>query len=297
MPLRDFALLTLICMIWATNNIVSKMVVSHMGVPPLFYTAARLVLLTALTLPWLLPMPTPRWRMLVVALLMGGANWGLMFMGLRYASPSASAIVLQLGVPATALLSFLMLGERVTPRRAVGMAMTTGGAFVVMYDPNGLALSYGLILIAAATVSGSLGIVMMKQLDQVKPMRLQAWVAFASLWPMAVLSAIFEPGQVGLAIAAGWPFVAAVLFTALVVSMLAHTLFYGLIQRYEANLIGSLTLMTPLATIALGVLITRDHFDLRMAAGGAVALLGVLIVSLPRGGLAPMLAAMRNRAG
>jgi MFS family permease len=68
--------------------------------------------------------------------------------------------------------------------------------------------------------------------------------------------------------------VAAALFSGLVVSVLAHTLYYGLIQRYEATLISPLTLMTPLATIALGVVFTHDAFDVRMAAGTALYALG-----------------------
>ena len=95
---------------------------------------------------------------------------------------------------------------------------------------------------------------------------------------------------------AGWPFVGAVIFSALVVSVLAHTLYYGLIQRHEANLIAPLTLMTPLMTIGLGVLITHDHFDLRMAIGAALALLGVLIVAIRGNQVMPLLLLMRNRS-
>mgnify|MGYP003511144959 FL=1 len=94
--------------------------------------------------------------------------------------------------------------------------------------------------------------------------------------------------------AAGWPFVGAVAFTALIVSVVGHTAFYGLIQRYEANLIAPLTLMAPLATIAFGVLITHDHFDMRMAIGAALALTGVLIVALRRNHVAPLLLLLRE---
>ncbi len=34
MSLRDFALLAFVCVVWAANNIVSKFVVTHLGVPP-----------------------------------------------------------------------------------------------------------------------------------------------------------------------------------------------------------------------------------------------------------------------
>jgi drug/metabolite transporter (DMT)-like permease len=65
--------------------------------------------------------------------------------------------------------------------------------------------------------------------------------------------------------------------------VIAHTAYFGLIQRYEVNLLQPLMLMTPLANIALGVMITHDHFDFRMAIGSAVALAGVLIIALPPG--------------
>ncbi|MCK5910034.1 MAG: DMT family transporter, partial [Caulobacter sp.] len=280
MSLRDFGLLVLICLAWAGSNIVSKLVVAHWGVPPLYYAAVRFALVAAITLPWLLPAPRPTWRMVLVGLLMGGGNFALLFMGLTTASPSAAAVVIQLGVPFTTVLSVLMLGERIRWRRGVGIALTLLGAVVVMWSPQGFELSPGLWLIVAAAFTGSLGAVMMKQIEGVKPLQFQAWVGFSSLWPLGLMSALMEPGQVAAGLQAGWPFVAAVVFSALVVSVLAHTAYYGLIQRYEANLIAPLTLMTPLFTIGLGVVVTHDHFDLRMGIGAALALLGVLIVAL-----------------
>ena len=80
------------------------------------------------------------------------------------------------------------------------------------------------------------------------------------------------------------------------VSVLAHTLYYSLIQKYEANLISPLTLMTPLATIAMGVVFTQDVFDLRMAFGTAVALAGVLVIALRPSQAMALLVALRNRS-
>jgi O-acetylserine/cysteine efflux transporter len=57
-----------------------------------------------------------------------------------------------------------------------------------------------------------------------------------------------------------------------------------------------LTLMTPLATIALGAAIFHDPFGLRMVAGSAIALTGVLIIVLRRNQVMPLLFAIRNRA-
>ncbi|HEV7385585.1 MAG TPA: DMT family transporter, partial [Phenylobacterium sp.] len=178
----------------------------------------------------------------------------------------------------------------------LGIALTFAGALAVMYDPKGFSMSQGLLFVVAAAFAGSLGAVMMKQIEGVKPLQFQAWVGFASFWPLAPLSAFLEPGQLAQGLAAGWPFYVAVLYSGLVVSVGAHTAYYLLIRRYEANLISPLTLMTPLATIALGVAIFHDPFGLRMVAGSAIALTGVLIIALRRNQVMPLLLAIRNRA-
>ncbi|HEX5380503.1 MAG TPA: DMT family transporter [Phenylobacterium sp.] len=296
MSLRDFAILAFVCVVWAMNNIVSKYVVTHLGVPPMFYAALRFGVVAIAVFPWLRNMPRPRWRLLTVGLLMGGGTFSLVFIGLKTASPSAVAIVSQLGVPMTTLLSFFMLGERLSGRRLAGIGLTLAGALLVMWDPSGFRISAGLLFVVAASGLSSLGAVMMKQMEGVKPLQFQAWVGLTSLVPTAGLSLLTEPGQVQTAIAAGWPLLGAVLFSGLVVSVLAHTLYYGLIQRYEATLISPLTLMTPLATIALGVAITHDSFDLRMAAGTALALAGVLVIALRRNQFIALALAIRNRS-
>eukprot|EP01030_Chromulinospumella_sphaerica_P026708 gene26708-26926_t len=140
MGLRDFFLLMAMCLIWASNNIVSKIVVSDMMVPPLFYAAVRFAIVAALTLPWLLPAPRPLWRMIIIAQLIGGLNFALLFIGFQTASPSAASIIVQLGVPMTTVLSMVMLGEKVRWRRGLGMALTLAGAVLVMWHPAGLSL-------------------------------------------------------------------------------------------------------------------------------------------------------------
>lgn len=296
MALRDFALLVLVCLLWAANNIVSKYVVAYLHAPPLIYAALRFALVALAVFPWLRPAPRPLWRLLIIAVCMGAGSFAFMFIALKTISPSSSAIVAQLMVPTTTLLSFLMLGERLSRRRMIGICMTLGGALLVMWDPHGLTIATGLLFALASVVAGSLGSVMMKQMEGVKPLQFQAWVGLVSFAVLAPLSAVTEPGAVEAVLKIGWPFWAAVVFSALVVSVFGHTAYYWLIQRYEANLISPLTLMTPLATIGLGVAITNDPFDARMALGAAVALAGVLIIAMRPNQIMLLLLNLRNRA-
>ncbi len=295
MSLRDFALMVLICAIWALNVIVAKVAVSGMGVPPLFFGALRSGAIALAVLPWLLPVPRPAWRAVAVGALMGGGSFGLMFVGLRTASPSAAAIVSQLGVPMATLLSIIMLGERVRWRRALGIALAFLGVMVVMWTPDGFEVSVGLLFIAAGAFSGALGTILMKQMEGISPLSYQAWVGFTSVILLGFASGGAESGQFGAAARAGWPLIGLVLFSALVVSVFAHSVYYALIQRYEANLVAPLTLMSPLMAIGLGIWLTDDYFDLRMAVGSGIALLGVLIIAVRPNLTVPKTILFRNR--
>ncbi|HEX9904100.1 MAG TPA: DMT family transporter [Propylenella sp.] len=280
MSARDFALFVLVCALWGFNMVAAKIVVGQLHVPPLFFGAVRSVLIALAVCPWLLPMPRPPWRTVVVGILMGGGGFGLMFVGLQWATPSAAAIVSQLGVPMVTVLSIVMLGERIRWRRGLGIALAVTGVALVMWAPDGFELSGGLLFVAGGAFCGALGAVMMKQMEGISPLRFQAWVGFASALLLVPLSAGLETGQVEAARSAGWPFALIVLYSALLVSVFAHTAYYGLIQRYDANLIAPLTLMSPLISIGLGIWITGDRFDGRMALGAALALVGVLIVAV-----------------
>jgi O-acetylserine/cysteine efflux transporter len=275
-------MLAAVCLVWAFNNVLSKIIVTNWAVPPLFYVTLRFSVVAILMLPWLWPIPRPAWRIVAIALTLGGGSFSLLFVGLRTTSPSAAAIILQLGVPFTVLLSILLLGERIHWRRGLGIALTLAGVLIISWGPQGVSLSSGLWFVAASAFAGAAGAVLMKQVEGVKPFRFQAWVGLISASVLGLLSFLLEDGQWSAAAAAGTPFIAAVLFTAIIVSIGAHSVYYFLIGRYEANLIAPLTLMTPLGTIALGVLITHDHFDLRMGAGAALAMIGVLIVAVRR---------------
>jgi drug/metabolite transporter (DMT)-like permease len=276
---RDFGLMTLVCLIWAANSIISKLVIANLSAPPMFYAALRFAVVLAVVWPWLRNVPRPLWRMILVGLCMGCGTSALVFFALETASPSAVAIVSQLGVPVTAVLSWFLLGERLDARRIAGTAMTLAGVVLVMWNPDGLHMSAGLLFVVASAVIGSFGAVLMKQIEGVKPLQFQAWVGLTSVIPTLAYTLSFETGQAAVTLANPWALGAAVLFSGLVVSVLAHTLYYTLIQRYEATLVSPLTLMTPIFTIALGVIFTGDVVDLRMALGAALAMAGVLVIA------------------
>lgn len=287
---RDFLLMVLICLVWASNNVLSKVLVSHWHVPPLFYTTVRFMIVALCTLPWLLPAPRPAWRIMVLGIMMGGGNFALMFIALYWVSASEAAIVVQTSVPMTTLLSIAMLGERIRWRRTLGITLAFAGVLIVMYQP-GFRISAGMLLLLASAFCGSLGAIMMKQMGDIAPLQFQAWVAWMGVIVIAPFSLLFEPHGLASTLAAGWPAIAAVCYSALITSIFAHTAYYFLIAKYEANLVAALTLMTPLITLGMGSLLIDDPIDTKMIVGTVIALSGVLIIALRTGKGSPVVQA------
>lgn len=277
MPVRDFLILFSVCLLWAANTIVSRLVVGAMEVPPLFYAAIRTVVVGLLLAPMLRPLPRQLVRVFIVTLLIGGGGFALIFLGLRTATPSSAAVVILAQTPLTVLFAILLLGEEVGAKRIVGIALTLIGVLVVVLAPRAMHASTGLFFVALCAVCAALGAVLIKRIE-LTPIRLQAWGGVSGAITLLPLSFAMETGQVARSLAAGWPFLAALLFSAVIVSVVAHTCYYGLLQRYDANLVAPLTLMTPILTIIGGVIVTNDPVGWRLVLGGGLAMLGVLVI-------------------
>ena len=277
MPARSFLLLVAICVVWALNVVVSNIVVARLGVPPLAYAAARSGVVALCLLPFLRPVPKGLPRVMAVTFMVSGGSFSLLFVGLGYSTPSAAAVVNLTSAPLTVVFAILILGERVRWRRGLGIVCTFAGVLIAIASPSGWESSFGLLFVFASAVTGALGAVFVKQID-LGPWRLQAWAALGSVIALVPLSAALESGQIAAMQAGGWHYLAALGFSALVVSLGAHTLYFGMLQRFDANLIAPLTLMTPVFTIALGAWITGDPVGWLMILGAIVAGAGVLVI-------------------
>lgn len=277
---RDLAFLFLINLIWGFNLIASKVGVGHF--PAVLFTALRFTLLAACLLPFLRWHPGRMLQLLVAAALSGGLQFALLFTGLRLTPHVGSvAIASQLGVPFTTLMSVLFLGEVIHWRRRLGIALAFAGVAVIAVQADVFTYRAGLALVVASAFVGSLGLVAVKRLGETfRPLELQAWFACTGMPILWVLTLWLEDGQraaLGSAGARDW---GALLYTVLASSLVAHTGFYWLIRRYPVTRISPLTTLSPVFSVALGVLLLGDALTARLVAGGLLTLAGVTIIAL-----------------
>ena len=279
MSLRSFLLLTFVCLLWAANTIVGRLAVGTLSVPPIWFAAMRALVVVAVLLPWLRPLPEKPLQVALVTFAISGASFALTFIGLRQATPSATSIVSLSNAPLTVLFAIPVLGERVGWRRALGVTLAFLGVVVAIASPGEGEASIGLLAVFAGAVASALGAVFLKRIE-LKALSLQAWAGASSAAVLVPLSLLIEHRQWQAMAASPAEFFAALAFSALAVSVLAHTLYYRFLQTHDANLVAPLTLMTPLFTVLLGVAITGDPVGWQLILGGLMAAAGVLVIVL-----------------
>lgn len=273
------ALLMLVNLLWSLNVVVSKIAVGDLGLPPICYAFARSVLVVLALLPLLRPVPRDLLRVMLIGLAISGGSFALLYIGLRTASPATAGVVGLAGAPLTVIFAILFLGETVRWRRGLGIALAFGGVLIAVSDPAAMEASGGVAMIFASAVMGALGTVFVKRLD-LPSIRLQAWAGVASMVVLLPLTVTTESGQFEAFAAAPWELAACLLFAGIVVSVGAHTAYFWLLQRHDANQVVPLTLLSPLFTVILGAWLTNDPVGVQLIAGGLLALAGVAIIVL-----------------
>lgn len=280
MPIRDIVLVLLICVAWAGNFLTAALALRE--IPPFLFTALRFALL-ALPLVFWLKRPAPgQWpRLLAVGLCVGVLHFGLIFSALKLAGDlSSPAIVAQSYVPMTALLAWLVLGERFGWRTALAIAISFAGVLVLGFDPLVLdrPMALGLMLVSALFLA--ISTVLMKGLRGLDVYSQQGWVALISVGPLLAISAMIEPGALARLPQVSWVAWFGALYAAFVASLLGHGLYYVLVQRHPIARVTPWLLLTPVLAVGLGIAFWGDRPGPRLLLGGAMVLGGVLIIAL-----------------
>ncbi len=204
--------------------------------------------------------------------------------GLRASSAVVAGVILA-GIPAAvALLSRIVLGERIAPRVAAGIALSVAGIALVALGRSGAAMAgtstWGALLVLGAVFCEACYVVIGKRLTQdLPPRRISALI---NLWGLVLVTplglwqamsfdfASVQPGSWGL-----------LLFYALAASMVTVWLWMHGLQQVPAARAGVFMVFLPIATALVGLLWLGESISLLQALAYALALAGVLLATWP----------------
>jgi drug/metabolite transporter (DMT)-like permease len=273
--------------LWSTGFVGAKLGLPH--AEPASFLSLRFVFVIALMLPLALVLRAPwpasaaqAFHLAVAGMLVHGGYLMGVFTAIHHGmSAGLAALIVGLQPLLTGLAAAPMLGERVSARQWVGLALGIAGvALVVMQKATvaGLTL-FALASAVVALLSITLGTLYQKRwcgnFDLRTGSVIQFAAALALLGPVA-LAVEHRPVQ--------WTgeFVFALAWLVFVLSIAAISLLAVLIRRGEATKVASLFYLTPAVTAVLAYLAFGEALTPLAILGMAVSVIGVAMVTRAR---------------
>ena len=276
MSLVDLAATLLVVVIWAFNFVAGKIGLSEF--PPLLMLGLRFVVAGVLLAPFL-RLPLRRWRLVVlIGIVLGGLHFGLVFSGLEGVHAGPAAIAGQLTVPFSAILAWMVYGERIGWLQLAGMLIAFVGVYILAGDPTQRPDPFYFLLVVLGAFAWAVANILIKRLGRISPFVLNAWVAVIGAPILFAASGVIEDGQLQAIAQAGWRGWGTVLFMAVGASITAYGLWYYLIGKHQLNRIVPLTLLAPVLAVVLAVWILDEPITPRVVAGAVITILGVAMI-------------------
>jgi drug/metabolite transporter (DMT)-like permease len=192
-----------------------------------------------------------------------------------------ASLIIALSPAVAAVLSALFLRERLTPVRVSGLIVSFAGLVIVVIFGEGLRfdardLGYYLLILLAACVWGSYGVVGQSLLRKHPQMRvMSASLALAGV-PLVALAPIdFWPRMVELPLSV-W---GALGFLALPCTVFAYVIWLNGIRHLGAARVQSFNYLIPLFAVISGVILLGERVTWGLALGGAFIVAGVLAIN------------------
>ncbi|WP_311791233.1 MULTISPECIES: DMT family transporter [Pantoea] len=274
MALRHFFLVLMVVSIWAFNNVAVKW--GLLELPPLFLTWMRFVVVAIVLIPFCRITRQQLPWLLALAFTFGFMHFSLLFVGMRYTDAGTGAIVVQLGTPIAMLLAMVVLKERLKAIQLVGIAISLSGVAVLSGSPTIPAWWVLVILLCSAT-GWAVSNLIVKKSPPIKPLTMTGWIAFLAVPIVGLSSFVMESHQFYALSQAGWRGWFGILYSAIASSIVAYTLWYGLLKKYNVNLIMPYSLLTPVLSVLMGIVVLGDSLNSFKIIGASLVVCGTAI--------------------
>lgn len=280
LPPSHYAAAFLVMLLWGLNVVVVKLGTAEL--PPLFLTTLRFVVVATLVTPFFRLSRRHLRRVLALSVTLGTAHFGLIFTGISGTDAATAAILIQLGVPFSVILAVAIYREPLGGRRLAGLILAFGGVLLLAGEPGRAAL-IPVVLLAGAGLAWAISNLIMARLTGAHPLAVMGWIALFAVPQLGLGSLVLEDGQAAALASAGWRGWGAIAYTALAATIVAHSLWYHLLQLHPINRVVPFSLLAPLIGAAAGVLLLGDPLTWPRLLGGLVTLTGVAVIELRPG--------------
>ena len=287
MPTRARIALMTAAFLWAVSFVATR--VALQTVPPLTVVTLRLVISALCFLPWVIATGGTRGinlrrvgQLFVLSLFGTSLHYGTQTAGLQYTTATNGSIYTTTGPITILLLSAVFLGERITLRKAIGVAVAMVGVLVVMGWETLSAFELGnvkgdLLVLSSIVMWGLFTVFGKKMIDRLGALRVTAWVTILGAVTMIPVGwAEVQTTGFSLADASGEAWVA-IAFLGVACSFLATLLYFVALGLSESQKVGVYLYTIPPMTAVVAALYVGEIVTANLFVGAVLVITGVAL--------------------
>ena len=232
--------------------------------------------IAGLILVWFTKPPWEYMRELFIIAFIGSTiQYGFTYYGLKGIDVSTASILVQLEGPILALLSTLILKERLGWPRALGMGLAFTGVVIIAGEPRLSDSLDSVALVITGAVFWAIAQIMISRLKSLSGITILAWVAIIATPQMLLISLVIEEGQwesIKTASLVDWSIV---FYLSFIMTVIGYSVWYHLLRICDVSKISPFLMLLPVTSIIAGMALLEEQFTLTMGIGGVLVMTGV----------------------
>ena len=285
-PLGAVLVSIVIHSLWGGNPVAVKF--SLLAFPPLTTAFLRFAIGIACIALWarwrgisLLP-EKGEWRALWIVAVLFAVQIGLMNVGFHHTTGAMGSVLIATNpLFAVMFAHFLIAGDRMTPAKALGLAVAMAGTSLALFaDADIAGLEFGAvgnwIVLSSAVMLGLRLSLSARFVRRIEPTRVAMWQMVLSLPMFGAGALLFEEiawDQVGAGPIAG------LLYQGVVIAGVGFTVSYHLMRRYTPSVMMSFNFVSPVAGVLFSAWLLGDRVGTLLLAGMALVAAGLYLVA------------------
>ncbi len=273
MTTRQVLLALIVPITWGFGYALTKIGMEQF--PPLLLMSLRFGI-AGLILVWFTKPPWEYMKDLFIVAFIGSTiQYGLTYYGLKGIDVSTASILVQLEGPILALLSTLILKERLGWTRALGMGLAFAGVVVIAGEPRLSGSLDSVALVISGAVFWAIAQIMISRLKSLSGITILAWVAIIASPQMLLISLAIEKDQWHSIVNASLVDWSIVFYLSFIMTVVGYSIWYHLLRICDVSKISPFLMLLPVTSIIAGIALLDEQFTLTMGIGGLLVMTGV----------------------
>ncbi len=273
MTTRQVLLALIVPITWGFGYALTKIGMEQF--PPLLLMSLRFGI-AGLILVWFTKPPWEYMKDLFIVAFIGSTiQYGLTYYGLKGIDVSTASILVQLEGPILALLSTLILKERLGWTRALGMGLAFAGVVVIAGEPRLSGSLDSVALVISGAVFWAIAQIMISRLKSLSGITILAWVAIIATPQMLLISLAIEKDQWRSIVSANLVDWSIVFYLSIIMTVVGYSIWYHLLRICDVSKISPFLMLLPVTSIIAGIALLDEQFTLAMGIGGLLVMTGV----------------------